>query len=133
MLNIREYLEKIVRGLSYNIYAERNGHINSKCNHHDAFLFEMYKYIESNWYDFTSSVEFISKNPILDIYKEYNKKSYTKNPDSKSQRWLCKRGQTYNFIFYKINNYYEKHSKVTYNTFENKVVKKILEYIYILF
>lgn len=130
LLNIRNYLEKIVKGLSYNIYAERSGRSSEKSIEHNTFIFELYKYIEENCNNLFSSINSIIDKPIIDIYKKYDIKCYSKNPDTKSQRWLSKKGQRYNTNQYIPNVYYEKHSELTYNTTENKIVKKILYYIY---
>lgn len=130
LVNIRKYLEKIIKGLSYNIYTEKNRHKGGKSIEHTAFIFEVYKYMEGNWDNLISSINAIIDNPIIDIDKKYDKKCYSRKPDNKSQRWLSKKGQIYNSNPYVVNIYCEKHSELTYDSIENKILKKIIDYIY---
>lgn len=127
IVNMRNYLESIVRGLSYNIYLDR------KCSRagKDATeqTIERYKYLEGIYEKFLSHIKYVVNNPISDIEKLYKLQSYSKNPDSKSQRWQNKKGIRYNLNALMPTNFYEKHTRLTYNTKENRMLKRMLEYI----
>ncbi|WP_161633595.1 DUF2357 domain-containing protein [Fervidicella metallireducens] len=129
LLNMRNYLEKTVKGLSYNIYIQRSGN-HEKNFEHNIFFFELYKYLNKNADILLNNIRAIIDNPITDIFKEYKIKSYTKSNSSKSQRWLNSKGYKYNSNVYNPSMHYEKHSSISLDTRENKVIKKILDYFY---
>lgn len=130
LINIKETLENVVRGLSYDIYAKRCGSTSGSIQGKDVHIFELYKYIDNNWRHILLSLEQICKNPIVDVLKKYRKIGYSKNQDRKSQRWLMKHGTGNENISLSKPMYYEKHSYLTYDIKENKILKNILEEFY---
>ncbi|KGN02643.1 hypothetical protein Z969_03910 [Clostridium novyi A str. 4570] len=128
LLNIREYLERVVRGLSYNIYIERKnlGNLNKD---KDIFILELYKFIKENYIKLINNINAIVDHPITDVYKKYDFKNYSIRQDKKSQRWLSKRGYTNN-VMSMTNIYWEKHSRLNYNTSENLMVKHVINHIF---
>lgn len=123
---MRNYLEETLNSLSYNIYKERSikkDFSSSKMN------FDLQNYLDSECKLLFNYMNMIVHNPITDIQKKYKVKSYSRRPDSKSQRWAYSKGVRYNKENGE-NRFYEKHGYITYDVLENKNLKKILEYIY---
>lgn len=126
IVNIRQYLEKKVKGLSYNIYLEKRANKqNENYLHQDM---EAYRYLDNIQDKLLSFIKGVTQNPILDIKKEYINKKYSKNPDSKSQRWILKKGNRYNYESGNPKLFYEKHSYTTNNNIENIILKRMLNY-----
>lgn len=128
ILTMREKLEELVYGLSYNIYLERKGYKKTNSLENDS-LIEKLRYLEEVSNTLLNTLQRITRNPITDIQKEYEYKDYSRRSDSKSQRWLCKKGPRYNDFRFPTK-FYEKHSNLTYDIAENKILKSMLEYIY---
>lgn len=123
---MRNYLEETLNGLSYNIYKERSF---KKDFSSSQMNFDLQKYLESECILLFNYMNMIVHNPITDIQKKYEVKSYSRRPDSKSQRWAYSKGVRYNKENSE-NRFYEKHSYITYDVLENRNLKNILEYIY---
>ncbi|TQO58126.1 DUF2357 domain-containing protein [Paraclostridium bifermentans] len=128
ILTMREKLEELVYGLSYNIYLERKGYKKTNSLENDS-LIEKLRYLEEVSNKLLNTLQIISRNPLTDIQKEYEYKDYSRRSDSKSQRWLCKKGPRYNDFRFPTK-FFEKHSNLTHDITENKTLKSMLEYIY---
>ena len=123
---MRSYLEKTLKGLSYNIYKERS----LKKDHSFSLTnLELQNQLKNECRQLFNYMNTIVNNPITDIQKKYEVKSYSRRPDSKSQRWAANKGIRYNNE-YGENRFYEKNSYITYDTLENRNLKSVLEYIY---
>ncbi|MEG2364069.1 MAG: nuclease domain-containing protein [Romboutsia sp.] len=123
---IREYLEKKLNGLSYNVYKQRNANTDNSQN---QINLNICKYLNEECKKLFSHMNMIINNPITDIQKRYGVKSCSKRADSKSQRWLNSKGMRYaNELEY--TKYYEKHTFVTHDVLENSIIKNTLVYIY---
>ncbi|MEJ8554845.1 hypothetical protein [Tepidibacter sp. Z1-5] len=128
LMGMRQYLESILKGLSYNMYLERKGYSREAILDNKTIL-EKYKYIEEESFNILECIDMIIKKPIINIEKEYGLKKYQKKNDCKSQRWMAKKGSKYNNI-YSPSLFYEKHIDSSYNVYENIMLKSIIEYIY---
>lgn len=133
LLNLRSYLESVLKGLSQNLYmqhltGERNIPIDTGFSIHG-----MYAYLKQSKRELYVAIDQITKNPITDIAREYGERSYSVHPDMKSQRWLSKKGMSLNSNSYYPNIVYEKHCISHKDITPNKWIKKMLvEIIYIL-
>ncbi|WP_042272820.1 hypothetical protein [Faecalimicrobium dakarense] len=127
IIKIREYLENVVKGISYNIYLEK------KCSKERQDIsyanIELYRYLDSIQYKLLNHVKYIVDNPLLDIEKIYRLQNYSKNPNAKSQRWSSKNGIAYNQNILTKNVFYENHSYLTNKITENSIFKNILTYM----
>lgn len=127
--NIKQYLEEKVKGLSYNIYMQKKA--NKEIEEYAHKDIEAYKYLYSIQDELLNLINRVTNNPILDIKKKYIAKEYSRKQDTKSQRWLLKKGTRYssssNIGTYKL--YYEKHSYSSNDTVENIILKRMLNYM----
>jgi len=131
LLNLRKYLENICRGLSLNLYLKRIGkHGNNVI--HNAFLSEIYNYIVTYQDTLFNNLDYIIKNPITNIVKQYREQVYSVHPDVKSQRWLSQKGISLNRNLYMPEVTYEKHSVNDIYTVENQWVRKIINHIILI-
>lgn len=101
---MRNYLEKTLKGLSYNIYKERSL---KKDYSFTLTNLELQNQLENECRQLFNYMNIIVNNPITDIQKKYEVKSYSRRPDSKSQRWAASKGVRYNNE-YGENRFYEK-------------------------
>lgn len=127
IINIRKYLENTVKGLAHNIYLEKKASKNNEVNLEQNI--DSYRYLYSNQDKLFNYLKCIIQNPILDIRKEYVTRPYSKKQDSKSQRWLSRKGSSYNQNAYTQTIFYEKNCYSTYEIIENIILKRILIYI----
>lgn len=113
--NIKIYLEKLVKGLTYNLNSER---IISKGN--IINLGDKYEKLNN----FSCILNSIINNPIEDMKKEYIRTSVTKHMNSKVQYLINKKGASdYNGI---VKENFSSISKLSVDNLENKWLKKIL-------
>lgn len=129
LVNMREYVEETVKGLSYNIYMERKGKSDFSYNMNDT-LMEKYRYLNEIKNIFISSLDLISKDPITSIEKVYKYCHKSKRPTNKSQRWITKKGYKYNENIHTPDTFYEKRSIMSEDTLENRILKYMLEEIH---
>lgn len=127
IVNIKYYLEKTVKGLSYNIYLEKKVSRENSSNIYSNI--ELYRYLYGIQDKLLNALRCIINNPILDIKKEYIYRKYSKNPNSKSQRWLVKKGVKYSQNILMPDLFNEKYSYLTHENLENIILKKIIGYI----
>lgn len=113
--NIKLYLEKLVKGLTYNLNSERIISKGDIINFGD-------KYEKLN--NFSYILNSIINNPIEDMKKEYIRTSVTKHMNSKVQYLINKKGASdYNGI---VKENFSSVSKLSVDNLENKWLKKIL-------
>ncbi|OHW62283.1 hypothetical protein EUAN_13530 [Andreesenia angusta] len=123
--NIRNILEDVSRGLAHNLFMEKLGG-DSSFENSNILSMNIFQYIMSNEDILTSSISSIVKQPIEDIKKTYKEQRYAKRNDIKSQKWLITKGLKKNDNLLKPEIFLEKHSFLTYETAENKWLKKTL-------
>lgn len=127
MLNIRNYLENMVKGLAYNIYLEKKATKSNK-NNIDQNI-EAYKYLYKNQDILFNHLKYIEKNPIFDLKKGYEIRELSKKQNNRSQRWQAKKGAKYNKNIAFLTAFYEKKCYSTYDTTENIILKRMLSYM----
>lgn len=125
LTNMRVYLESILKGLSHDVYKNKNIVTNDSKNNDWGFL-EFYKYIEENYKNLDSILLNIFRDPIREVTKKYSERDYSNKVDLKSQRWLVNKGMSLNSNTYNPTKFYEKHTDFTKDNYENKWLKKIL-------
>ncbi|AWZ47772.1 hypothetical protein C3495_02435 [Clostridiaceae bacterium 14S0207] len=125
LTNMRVYLESILKGLSHDVYKNKNIVTNDSKNNDWGFL-EFYKYIEENYKNLDSILLNIFRDPIREITKKYSERDYSNKVDLKSQRWLVNKGMSLNSNTYNPTKFYEKYTDFTKDNYENKWLKKIL-------
>ena len=123
---MRKYLEDKLKGLSYNIYKQKKADTD---NSYSQININIDKYLENECNKLFSYMNMIINNPITDIHKKYDIKSYSKRSDNKSQRWIASKGMRYTNEL-QHTKFYEKHNIVTYDILENSILKNILIDIY---
>jgi hypothetical protein len=129
LINLRNYLETMARGLSKNLYNQRTSKENDDYGDITAPAFKMYYYIINNYENFIRYVQDIVKRPLTGIKKEYREQNYSLRQDIKSQRWLSGKGAAKNRNVLAPEITYEVHSVLMYDNLENKYIKKILIHI----
>ena len=125
LLTMRETLDNICKGLSLNLYYERNSieYMPSNMSGLDILAFA---YLESNSKKILSSLSSILNNPIEDVTKTYSLKENSRKPDNKSLRWQNKHCNIINTR----TLYKEKSMILTYDNKENKLIKFIIERLF---
>lgn len=71
LINLRQYLEKVMAGLSQNLYIQRMIGQRNVYGDGNYSIFKLYRYINNNIQNVISSIESIVKNPITDLIKDY--------------------------------------------------------------
>lgn len=130
LLNMRLYVEEAVKGLSYNIYMERKGKVELYNDIKNSIIYK-YRYLNEVKDILIINLNSIINNPITKIEKIYKKCNNSKKTSNKSQRWMNKNGSKYNYNVNNPNIFYEKRSTISKDTLENKILKSILEEVYI--
>lgn len=129
LIYMRNYIENYVRGLSYDIYSQRNNKSNYIPNVDEIFI-NKYVYLDKKKYVLISSLDSIIKNPITSIEKTYSYTHESKRPTNKSQRWINKKGYKFNQNIYQPDIFYEKKSIECKNINENRFLKNLIQEIY---
>lgn len=129
LIRMRSYVEESIKGLSYNIYMERKSKVELQNNIKNSII-DKYRYLNEIKDILIINLNLIINNPITNIEKVYKKCNNSKKPNNKSQRWISKKGYSYNINT--PNLFYEKRSMVSNDTVENRILKKILDEIYII-
>lgn len=129
LIYMRNYIENYVRGLSYDIYSQRNNKSNYIPNVDEIFI-NKYVYLDKKKYVLISSLDSIIKNPITSIEKTYSYTHKSKRPTNKSQRWINKKGYKFNQNIYQPDIFYEKKSIECKNINENRFLKNLIQEIY---
>lgn len=126
LMNLRDYLEKKLIGLSYDLLKSRSGTLDS--NFEDApHILKVYQHVQKNLKKISLNMESIINDPIKDIVQIYREKNHSRKPDGKSQRWLSKKGKSKNLNHLSPNYFYEKHAELTENNLENRWIKYIMK------
>lgn len=123
IINLRFYLDSIIKGISKNMFIERMGNEEFINKSNIISNLEFNNLIK----DFNLILETILRNPITELIKEYKEINYSKKQDNKSQRWLNTKGSNRNRNPYIADIYYEKHTTITKNIYENCWVKSCLD------
>ncbi|MEC2076111.1 hypothetical protein [Metabacillus fastidiosus] len=128
LLNLRIYLEKMLRGLSYDLMRQRSGTFKNTIDLSPSII-QVYNHISDQYRVIKLQLELIGNDPITDITKVYRERMGSKRPDVKSLRWLSKKGgaKNPNLMMPTIVN--EKQSTLTVNTIENQWIVHIVNYI----
>ncbi|WP_160674761.1 hypothetical protein [Clostridium sp. C8-1-8] len=126
LINLRNYLEKIMIGLSQNLYIQRMTGQKNIYGDNEYSLNKLYSYIISNIETVSSNIENIIKKPLSDIDKLYREQHYSVRQDMKSQKWLSSKGVNKNKNPYVPEVVYEKHTVLNRDISENQWIKKII-------
>lgn len=128
LMNMKEFMEKVCEGITYNLYLERNGYEKNDLDISSLNL-ESYKFLKNNYKQIINSLNSILKNPITSVKSEYKLSKHSKRMDNKSLRWKCKQSGKQDF---KSELFNEKRIIITNDNNENKIVKHIIERLWIL-
>ncbi|MBF8983135.1 hypothetical protein IZY60_06270 [Lutibacter sp. B2] len=126
LINLRNYLEKIMIGLSQNLYIQRMTGQKNINDDNDYSLNKLYSYISNNIDTVITNIENIIKNPLTDVGKKYREQHYSVRQDIKSQKWLSSKGSKKNKNPYAPDLFFEKHTFLNIDILENQWVKKII-------
>ncbi len=128
LMNMKSYLENMLEGLSYNLYAQRYG-AKGKNLMHTASYSQIYNHINENIGMLINNLNSITKCPLVNVGKQYSEKpGGYKRPDNKSQRWLSQKGTSRNDNLFCPDIVFEKHTVLNSNTVENKWIRKIIHH-----
>lgn len=126
LINLRNHLDKIINGISKNIFIERMSNEDFLDSSNSISILEQYNYINNSINNFSIALEQIIRNPITELIKEYRELNYSKVQDNKSQRWLVTKGAHKNRNPYIPEVCFEKHSVISNDILPNRWVKKCL-------
>lgn len=127
LLNLRQYLENILNGLSYDLVKQRMG-MAAVVPELNPTLLQLFQFINKNKNLIRRNIELIAIDPITKLDAEYRITNKSTNPDSKSFRWQAQKGSLKSYSLNSPTEYYEKHSKVNVITPENQWVRFILNH-----
>lgn len=123
LMNMREYLEGEVTGLSYDFHARKSG-LSHEDMRRNPFIVEVYSQMMSEKETFIRYLDSIVKNPMTDMGKSYREQGYSRKSDAKGERWLARKGVASGSS--EPLAYYEKHAELTVSIIENRWIKKIV-------
>jgi hypothetical protein len=127
LINLRSYLENMLKGLSYDLIKQKLG-MASPVPDLNPTLLQLFQFINKYKEHIKSNLDLISKDPITDLIGEYHVTSHPKKLDSKSFRWQALKGEQRNSLSTSPRLFYEKHAKLTFNNIENQWVKFIINF-----
>lgn len=125
--HIREYLEKLLKGLTLQIEKRKTGFYSDNTEQTPSMIFIFDKIID-RYTILVHHIESIINNPLTDIKKVYKEQIGSRRPDLKSQKWLSGKGASRNVNSHLATFVYEKKTYLSMNNTENKWVLKILTY-----
>ncbi|QHW35479.1 DUF2357 domain-containing protein (plasmid) [Paenibacillus rhizovicinus] len=126
--SMRKYLEDKVSGVTYDLIRRRSGMWGPEIGH-GVVWFNMYRSIMEKFGNIRRHTELIIASPPEDVEKTYNLHSTSRNPDSKSIRWLQSRGLKRNAIIHQPSVFYEKRSVLTLDILENRWLLWFLRFL----
>lgn len=129
LINLRKYLESVMKGLSQNLYIQRMSGQKNIYGDNEYSLNKLYLYINNNIETVVNNINNIVKSPITDIKKVYREQHYSSKQDMKSQKWLSTKGVNKNRNPYAADTTYEKHAAQDIDILENKWIKRIMDKI----
>jgi hypothetical protein len=131
LLNLRDYLEKTARGLSFSLLRRRLGVFMEGPELLPTVL-QMFHRIQEKYTEIKNNLDALIKNPHMSIEKQYQEYPVQRRPDAKTTRWLVKRGAAAS-LFTGYGMSYEKHAVLSSDNPENRWLLRILKYLqYIL-
>jgi hypothetical protein len=125
LLNLRQYLEMILKGLSYDLMKQRLGMATPVSNINPSLL-QLFQFIYKNKNHIQRNLEMIMKDPVTDLVGEYQLRTSSQKPDRKSLRWQAQKGK--NTLISNPRVYYEKHAQLSLINIENQWVRFIINY-----
>lgn len=126
LLNLKRYLNKMIRGLIYDLNEKRYG-FSTETGMTVGSLAQFYEKLNKERTLIISVLKSIIEDPIETISNEYQIRAYTRKPDLKSYRWQISKGSTKGGTNHKPFMYYEKQTVLTTKNVENQWIKYILQ------
>ncbi|NHN34406.1 DUF2357 domain-containing protein [Paenibacillus agricola] len=125
IFHLRSYLETKLTGLSKDLLRRKSGTYEDE-HHVVTHSLKIYQHVQKHFNRLKHHIEEILEDPQQQVVQVYDTRNYSKRPDAKSLRWLSKRGMANNSNPLELSHFYEKHSRLTVETPENRWVKHIL-------
>ena len=126
--NMRFHLEKLLKGLTYQLERKRFGIYTSNIDLPPTAFFILDKIIE-NYNALRYYLDSINNNPITDVRKGYKEMVGSKRPDAKSIRWLLGKGASRSPTPSSPIVVNEKHTFLSSNNIENRWIVQIVQYL----
>lgn len=127
LLNLRQYLETLLQGLSYDLIKQRLG-MASPVSDMNPSLLQLFQFISKHKNHIRRNFELIMKDPITDLVGEYRITPNSRRPNQKSLRWQAQKGELKNTSLFGLSQYNEKHTQLTIRNLENQWVRYIIKY-----
>lgn len=127
LFNLRQYLENLLNGLSYDLIKQRLGMATPSSDLNPTLL-QLFQFLDKHKRILQKNLELIKSDPIMDLVGEYRVTPFSKKPDQKSLRWQAHKAGQKNSLTFSPRLYYEKHSILRYKNIENQWVKYIINY-----
>lgn len=126
LLNLKEYLNKLIRGLIYDLNQKKYG-LSPEEGLTIGSLIQFYDKINRERSQILNILKSVIDDPIENISNEYQIRPYTRNPDLKSIRWQISKGETKGGTADKPLVYNEKQTILSRENLENQWIKYILQ------
>src|SRR5690625_3073718 len=126
LLNLKEYLNKLIRGLIYDLNHKKYGLFPEE-GLTIGSLIQFYDKINRERSQILNILKSVIDDPIENISNEYQIRPYTRNPDLKSIRWQISKGETKGGTADKPLVYNEKQTILSRENLENQWIKYILQ------
>lgn len=126
LLNLKEYLNKLIRGLIYDLNHKKYG-LSPEEGLTIGSLIQFYDKINRERSQILNILKSVIDDPIENISNEYQIRPYTRNPDLKSIRWQISKGETKGGTADKPLVYNEKQTILSRENLENQWIKYILQ------
>lgn len=127
LVNLRIYLEKMLKGLSHDLVKQKFG-MATPLSDKSLTLLQLFKFLFEHKNQIVRNLDYICRDPLSNLYGEYQVTSISKRPDDKSNRWHAKKGGLVNGTNLKPRLYYEKHARITCTNIENQWIRYIIKF-----
>ncbi|MDY0943636.1 hypothetical protein [Priestia megaterium] len=127
LINLRKYLEKLLRGLSSELIKHHLG-VSQPSTGTNYTLMNLLQFIDKHKNQIQNSIQLISRDPITDLISQHSLRNYSRKPDSKSFRWQARKSALNNTHSFEKPLHYEKHTLLTTYNIENQWISYIISY-----
>ncbi|MGE7879841.1 hypothetical protein [Peribacillus muralis] len=127
LLNLRQYLENLLNGLSYDLVKQKSGMAIPISNMNPTLL-QLFQFVNKHKNYIQFNLEMIFKDPMTDLIGEYRVTPHSRRPNRKSFLWQAQKGGQKNSLPNSPRLHLEKHAELTLKNIENQWVRFIIKF-----
>ncbi|WP_153721819.1 hypothetical protein [Sporosarcina cascadiensis] len=127
LLNLRQYAESLLKGLSQDLIRQRSGMVKNDVDFNPGLMM-LFRFIKESSQTVFGYLDLIAKNPITELFGEYKVMNVPSKLNSKNFKWQAQKGTRKNTSLNLPDKYYIKHAKLSSECNENTWMSYIIEY-----